>query len=557
MPSSASGQRWYGNGQLSVSDTRTEASGLTRSGRLFANTLVNVEDILFYKNRIRLGARFDWRDELHSTYHSYRPTYYFDLNGYGYSVSTSYSPYKREAALLGDPSGTSTTDVFYRDSRSSLTLAYPRYPSLNLAYNRLRFFDRTPVHHYNLIQHNFVSETGYSRDRYSLSSNYTRIKRDDRLNLLASDVIQAWSGTLSTTTPSWRFGNASASYNIYDTKRDALITVDSRSRTHSVSAMASASPWRLMGASISYSGRFTKSTQLVESLNSRSESLSGGLTFSPTSYFEASLLKSYQIEGWGDNGILEFVSLAGTLSRYLRQGVDTRLSASRTIYQQSNRVIEMRDSLGNVVSEERLGHYTVDTYYGSAGFTPVPYLDLTLNASLTRDIKSPQPDRRYQLNSSTEGRLYLMDNLEGRIGYSNASLGSRLRLGRAFTETVNTGLTWLPRRNLNLSASYIFTRLDSGTRNRSKNLGLYLNYSFRRAFTFYVSYNEQRQERGRAQTVVEESIVRPRATNVQLLIYTGRRSTLTLGYLAGKSGSGEKATETSSRTWNGTLNFQI
>jgi hypothetical protein len=550
-------QRWYGNGQLSVTDTRTEAVAQPRTGRLYANTFINVEDILFYKNRIRLAGRFDWRDELHSDFSSYRPTYYFDLDGFGYAISTSYSPYKRKAALLQDPSG---TDVFYRDWRGTLAVSVPRYPSLSLAYNRLSFFDRTSVRHYDLVQHNFVGETGFSRERYSLRSNYTRLRRDDRLNARASDIIQAWSGTLSATTPSWGFGNASVSYNIYKTDRDALVTVDSRSQTHSVSAMASASPIRRVGTSVSYSGRFTRSTQLETTSDSRSESASAGLTYTPTSYFEASFVKSYQIEGWGDDGILEYVAMSGTLSRYLRQGVDTKLSASRTIYQQSNRAIQRTDSLGEVISVERLDHYAVDTYYGSAGFSPVPYVDMTLNTSLTRDIKSPQPDRRYQLTGSMEGRLYLMANLEGRVGYSNASMGRKLQLGHAFTETVNAGLSWLPRPNLNLSASYIFSRYDSGTRNRSENLGCYLNYSFRRSFTFYVSYNEQKQEQNQVPATFEEGstrIARPRSTNVQLLIYTGRRSTLTLGYLEGRSGSTDSGTGVIARTWNGTLNFQI
>ena len=561
MPASASGQRWYGNTQLTISDTRSETGTIPKSGRLYANTFLNVEDVLFYKNRIRLAGKFDWRDELHSSYSEYRPTYYFDLNGYGYSVNTSYSPYKRKGALLGGTSGVSPIDVYYRNWRGAVGVAVPKFPTLSLAYNRLRFFDReTTRRYYDVNQQNFVAETGYSRERYSVGANYTRIRRDDRINAQATDLIQAISGTFSATTPSWRYGNASASYNIYMTERDALVTVDSRGRTHSVSGIATGSVWRPLSASLSYSGRFTRSTQLAETADSRSETGSAGLSFSPVSYFEASLVKAYQIEKSGTTDILEYVAMTGSLSRSLRQGVDTRLSVSRTIYQQSNRIVERRDTLTDTTLVERLDHYAVDTYYGSAGFSPAPYVTATANISLTRDAKSPQPDRRYQINSSVDGRFFLRANLEGRASYSSGFLGSKLRLGHAYLETVNAGISWMPRSNLNLSATYIFSSYSTGTRNRSESIGLYLNYAFRRVFTFYVSYNEQQLKQIPMLAAAEPgpvTVSQPRTKNVQLLIYTSRRSTLSLGYLENRTGLLADGNNGVTRTWNGTINFQI
>lgn len=329
MPGSATGQRWYGNTQVTVTDKRSETSAYPKSGHLYANTFLNVEDVLFYKNRIRLAGKFDWRDELYSSYTEYRPTYYFDLNGYGYGVNTSYSPYTRKGALLGGTSGSSPIDVFYRNWRSALSVVVPKFPTLSLAYNRLRFFDRESTRrYYDVNQQNFVGETGYSQERYSIRANYTRIRRDDRISAQANDLIQAISGTFSATTPSWRYGNASASYNIYKTKRDALVAVDSRSRTQSVSGIATGSVWQPLSVSLSYSGRFTRSTQLAEKVDSRSETGSAGLSFTPVSYFEASLVKAYQIEKSESTDILEYVALTGSLSRSLRR-VSTQGSASR------------------------------------------------------------------------------------------------------------------------------------------------------------------------------------------------------------------------------------
>jgi hypothetical protein len=554
-------ERLYGNAQLSVSDSRSEASNPEKSGRVYATTLLNIEDMLFYKNRMRLAWRFDWRDDTYSDERDYHPTYYFNLDSYGYHFDASLSPYKKRTERLGDSTGLRIFDVFYRDWRSTLGINIPRYPQLNVMYSRYRVFDRQSVNKYNLTQQTLVLESGYFKEQYSARANYSRMQRDNDLPAQVDDIIRSFNGTFSATSPSSIPGLASFTYNYYNTERDISKTTGSRSKTHSLSAIASSPFYRHLQAGVSYSGRFSSSTQIVSTLNRRSENMSTSLSFVPTAYFDCQAVKSYQIDGPpGSYEILEYVAFSGNLTRYLRQGVDTRLSATRTNYQQSNRVAEYRDSLGGLDSVRQLDHFAVETYYGSIGFWPREYVNVVANLSLTHDAESLEPERRYLMSSAIDGRFYLTAKLEGRASYSTSYLGRKLRLGHAYQDNVNVGLSWLPRGNLNLSATIIVTQINTGgVSNRSENLSLYANYAFRRAFSFYISYNEQEQRQetlgGVSETLL--SLSRPQTFSTQLLVHVGRRSSLTLGYSEGQNRSSSIAGGDQVKTWQGTYNLQI
>jgi hypothetical protein len=553
-------QRWWGNGQVSASETRADLGDVPKSGHVSTNLFLNVEDVLFYKNTLRLAGRWDWMKELHSGYQISHPVYYLDLSGNGYALNNSYSQYKRNVVLLQTGLGTNVSDVRYRDWRTTLAIVVPRYPWLTLMYNREHSFNNGSVRVYDLTQRGFVGEAGYARERYSLQGNYTEVHRYDEVRKVTRDDIWALSGTLSATTPSWRKGYASASYNYYDTERDGTDSLGARSSSHTVSGMASTSPWRPLNFSLSYSGRFTNTQQAQAEVDSRSQIASAGATWTPASYFSAGVIEMYQVETAGSDDVLQYLALTAALSKSLRRGVDTRLSMSRTIYQQANRVFEVRDSTGTVVESRRIEPYTIDTYYGGFGLWPLPYVDLTINTSLTRDPESPQPGLHYQFVGSFDGRFIMAANLEGRVSYSAASTGEKLHQLRASTETVNSGLSWLPRRNLNLSASYIVSSYAGGVGRSIHQLGLYLNYSFRRAFTLFAAFNEQAQDLIVAPVTpgaVTVRTARPRTTNIQLMIYTGNRSTLTVGYLEGSSNALSGIPGLQSRTWSGTFNFQI
>ena len=551
-------ERWYGNLVLTGQRTRTTPVGSNDGSMYQAHANVNVEDVLFYKNRLRVAGNFDWRREA-SGYKEYRPIYYGDLFGYGYAINTSYSPYKRKGVWLGGGPTGSLVEVTTHDWRSSLAVTVPKYPSLSIVYNRVKSFDKLGLSASNYLQHTTVVESGYSRNFYSLRGNYYRVQNKDLRNAYKSDVVKAASGTVSGTSPASRYGNASITFNYYNTRRSLADTVLGRGQTGSIAAMAATSYVKYLSAMVSYSGRFTGSkVGSISSPNSRAEAISASLGYAPTSYFDFQAVKGYQIDGIRTQyDITEYITLTANASRYLRQGVETRMSLTRTYYQQSNRTQEFRDSLGALDSTRRINNFTIDTWYGSIGFAPAPYTKASAGLTISRDSYPLQVDRRYQMTGTIDARLALRRNLEGRLSYSSNYIGSRLRIGHAFSETYNVGLAWLPRNNVNVNTSYIYSAYNTLVRNTSSTFNVYAGYTYRRVYSLSVSYNR----RGDDQQIITPapdttSSGHPGTFNGQLLIYLSPRATFTIGYLR-DTGAWSDVGRRMTRTWQGLLNIQL
>jgi hypothetical protein len=559
---SAHAQRWYGNFSFSAQKSRTAPAATPRTGLYVAQAAVNVEDVLFYKNRIRLAGNFDWRDDMYTTFREYRPIFYGDLYGYGYALNTTFSPYKRMSSRLADTTGVQTIDVYYRDWRGTLSVNFPKYPTVNIVHNRYRQYDHEAVSTYNSLQRSWVVESGFQRNAYSLRANYNRIRRDNYLANQPDDVVRSVNGTVSALTPASQLGNIGATYNYYDTKRSVPGSEGDKSHTHSVALMASTGYVKHLSASASYSGRFSGATnRFAVDVDSRAETMSGSLAYSPTGYAEVQAVKAYQLEGTGSRyDISEYLALSATLSRYVRRGVDTRAAMTRTIYQQSNRVIEFRDTLGTLDSSRVIDHFSIDTWYGSVNFSPVPYVKTNAMYSVSRDSKPTSADRTYQSTGTADARFSVTEKIEARVAYTSSYLGERLRLGHAYSESWNLGATWLPRNNLNISVTYIHSAYNTAVRNTNGNFNVYASYAFRKAFSCYVSYGQQEQTQGTTSgSTGGYSLVtsRPETWNAQLLIYTGKRSTVTFGYLksfgAVSLGGDRKITE----SFQGVINFRI
>jgi hypothetical protein len=257
---------------------------------------------------------------------------------------------------------------------------------------------------------------------------------------------------------------------------------------------------------------------------------------------------------------LEYVTLTGNVSRYLRRGVDTRVSMTRTLYQQSDRVIEYRDSLGALDSSRSISHFHIDTWYGSVNVSPVPYVKTAANVSLSRDSHPTTADRRYQMTGTLDARLAMTSKLEGRFGYTSNYLGERLRLGHAFSDNVNLGLSWLPRNNLNLSLTYIYTTYNTTVTNSNGNFNAYVSYFYRKAFSCYLSYGEREQKQGVASPLPGQPSVatsRPQNVTAQLLVYLSPRSTLTLAYTKNRGDASTVGGGRLTESFQGIVNLQI
>ncbi len=562
MPYSASAQRWYGNVSFSAQQSQTSPAQIPKSGLYVPEALINVEDVIFYKNRLRLAGNFDWRDDMYTAYREYRPIFYGYLSGYGYELNSSLSPFSRLTARTGDSTGSPTFKVYNRESRTTLAVSVPKYPTLNLVFNRFRQYDREPIQTYNSRQRTWVVESNFQRDLYSLRGNYNRRKRDNYVTGQNNDVVRSVNGAFSALTPSSELGNASATYNYYDTKRTLAGAGGDASKTHSLALMASSPFVKKVSATASYSGRYTQSTTRFSTVtNPRSETISGSLAYTPTGYAELQTVKAYQLESTGSQyDISEYVTLSAIFSRYLRRGVDTRLAVTRTMYKQSNRVIEYRDTLGNVDSTSAIDHFAIDTWYGSVNFSPEPYFRTNASYSVSRDNKPISFDRKYQATGAADARFLVTERIEARLGYTSVYLGERLRLGHAFSENWNLGANWMPRNNLNMSLTYNYSKINTSVTNTIGNISAYISYSFRRAFSCYLSYGLQEQTQNTTATLPRGSstvTTRPESWNSQLLIHTGKRSTITLGYIKSSGKTDINGDAITTQTYQGTLNLQL
>jgi hypothetical protein len=113
---------------------------------------------------------------------------------------------------------------------------------------------------------------------------------------------------------------------------------------------------------------------------------------------------------------------------------------------------------------------------------------------------------------------------------------------------------------MNMSLTYTYSKFNTSVANTIGNISAYVSYSFRRAFSCYLSYGRQEQTQVTAGSLPGSNTItktRPDSWNSQLLIYTGKRSTLTLGYLKSSGTTGLNGAAMTTETYQGTLNLQL
>ncbi len=131
--------RLFGNASLSYEHIKQQNGEADEDDITRETAIINYEDVLFYKNHIRLTANLQRREQSFANYHEFQPVYYLDLKSYGYAFNARYSPYKRRSYTAAV---TEFVDVYYRDWRITAQLAYTDYPTFNLVYSHFSNFDK-------------------------------------------------------------------------------------------------------------------------------------------------------------------------------------------------------------------------------------------------------------------------------------------------------------------------------------------------------------------------------------------------------------------------------
>ncbi|UCE23405.1 MAG: hypothetical protein JSU74_08860 [Candidatus Zixiibacteriota bacterium] len=548
--------RLFGNATLSYERISQDGDDGVTDDVTRETAILNYEDVLFYKNHIRLTANLQRREESFSDYHEFIPIYYLDLKSYGYAVNVRYSPYKRRGITVG---GVDVIDVYYRDWRVTTQLNYTGYPTFNMVYSRLSNFDREAVRRFDGYNRNWVLESSHRVDPVSLRANYSNLKQVNNLAGGSETLTESYSGTFGFNEAVSGLGFLSVTYNYYDTRRETGAAFSQNSNTHSLNSIAIIDAIEKLSANVSYSGMFTSAEQQAQTSENTNQNISALLEFTPTGYLSFQTSKGYQeSERQQDRSVTEYLNVGVTVTRYFRNGVDTRLTYNRTFFQRSPRVAPVTDTAGVIIGTVDAGKYNLDTYQASLNFSPRPYIKTYLDLGLTRDSDPLDEQRRYQLTRSVDMRFDFSRKLEGRFRLTTQYLGEKLRLDRSFSDNYNLGLTFIPRGNINLNATYIYTDFKTAARSSLSSVSGYFSYSFRRAFTFYISVNDQIQKREVATGDDEftETETRPRSVNGQLLMYLSRKVTLSLGYLRSRTqnAAGEKIINESVQ---GVLSIQI
>ncbi len=553
--------RFFGHLTYSYQQSRDNLGDTTRSGPdrwtsdswTYETAILNYQDVLFTKNTLLFTANLARRGYPYTSNRDFRPIFFLDLRSYGYSISTSYSPYKRKVT---DFSQKSEFSQFFRDWRTSVQTNFENWPTFGATYSHNRSYFDVPTAISDARSSNLILQGSYGTGVLTTQATFNSLSAHSDRTATQDNLTRTGSVTLGITKSSPEIGSLSTSYNFYSTRRWFGSRRDNDATTHSVSAFyASPSVYNFSG-NASYSGRFYSTVQRGLKNNNRGEVFSGQLSYAPTGYLSFEAIKGYQINSdLGTNQITEYLALTSNLTRYLRHGVDTRLAVTRTLFQQSSRGQLL---VGGIDTADSKGRYTLDTYYGSVAVGPFNYFRTFLDLSLNHDHNPPVPEQRYQFTRTIDARMNISRRAEGRLSYSSLYQGAVLRLDRSYSQNINAGLTYIPKANININLTYVYSTYRTTITTRNSSLSGYIGYSFRRAFSLWVNYNGQEQKQIVTDSAQQQRgvLVKPYTWNAQLFINLSSRTTVSLSYLYTSTPVIDRRTRIAG-LFQSTLNIQI
>lgn len=512
--------------------------------------LLNYEDILFYKNRIRLSAYLYRRELGLSDDREFRPIYSGELRSFGYFLSSSYSPYT-EQALTQTASGLRTVEIEHREWRNTLSLTYPEYPTLSVILNRNSTTDTESGDRINGEIRNLLVDLGYTLGPTSVRLNYSNLRRESDQTTSFTATQKNYTGALGFNQQVSNLGFISGNYTYYDSRNTNAAAGSStrvKSNNHAVALMFGSQQWYQLSATASYSGRFAATKSAVNSTESDNQSFAGQVSYRPLSYLSLDATKSYQINAdRSAMDINENFSVAATVTRSIRRGVDTRMTASRIFVQQSPLTTNGSD-----------GRYTLDTYYGSFSLEPHAFIRTVFDASLLHNSEPYLPQQRYQMNMSLNSRLFFSRTLEARCNFTALYQGERFELGRSYSQNLNVGGTYSPQNNMTLSASYLYTIYNAADQVSTGTWIGYGSYSFRRIYTLSLSANYQEQQSPVPTLPGQSDLVRysPYTITGQIQVNLAPRTTLTTAYTYSETPT-FRGQKTIDRMANVILNVQL
>ncbi|MFZ1684351.1 MAG: hypothetical protein WAU88_09510 [Candidatus Zixiibacteriota bacterium] len=529
-----------------ASDSIAAENSATDYGQ--SDLLVNYDGLLFTKNSFRLATNIFARQQNDAGQWTVRAIYYLDIKSDGYAYSASYSPYSTEFSQVLPGNVVRKVRVYYREWRNSLNIAYPKWPNFNATYGVTSNFDRLPVKELDGATRTYFLESNYIVGSAAFRASATQARATDRIKSPASTTtFRTYNGSASVSKDLGSPGYFTAGYSYLDVRTESKATVVTRglmSSSHTVTGFYSTRQYRGFMGSASYSGRFVSNRQASLAVKTRDENFSGQLSYAPLKYLTFDVTKTYQIATQPDgHKISEYLVLSGTLSRYLHSGVDSRFNWSRTYFQKVSR----GDSLATP------GHFYMDSYYASFSTVPYPHTRMLFDISVSNNNDPSATGQKYLVTRSLNLVISASRRLEGRMGVTYIYQGRNLEFFRSFSRDMNAGVTYNPGSNINMNVTYINTVVHTDQSLSNGSLNGNIGYSFRQAFSLYLSVNRQLQEYplDNGSPIPDKTTLHPYSANGQLQIRLTSRSNLTFGYIR-TGGSGSRAkTGTFQAVYNG------
>jgi hypothetical protein len=260
------------------------------------------------------------------------------------------------------------------------------------------------------------------------------------------------------------------------------------------------------------------------------EDFSGQLSYNPFAYLALSATKNYHITSSSDDHqIGEYLLFSASFSRFLRRGVDSRLSWTRTYIQKGAEAGDSSLATGTPPDAGASNH--TDALYLSVATTPYRRAKLLADVSVSRANRPWLESQRYLSSRTLSLSVGATRHIDFRLSVSYANQGAALDFFNSYSRSLSAGLTYLHGSNLNGNLTFSRHSINTIPRQAASSASGYLGYSFRNRYSLYIYMNRSRQELPVADsTGIHSSVRRPKSWSGQLQTKLTPRTTLICGY---------------------------
>lgn len=467
---------------------------------------IYTSDRLFYSNEMTLGA-FVFRNKLSTRQRSdFRIRYSFNLNGYRYSLYSSYSPYT--VYLFGD------VPEKIRVFQGSLTYTPKLLPDVTASYasNRQYTTDQPRSRSGFSYTWNVGSQLSKSFGNFRAVYQRQQLRSDRPITIkqiqkninLGYDIGKRLPGRIA-----W-----STSYNFTDNRAVAPGRSSENSRTHNGAMQFSRVFGRWFSASAGSSGRTTDFNRA--SSHTRVDDLFSSATANLNLRRNLSLVltRGYSLNRVDNDTTSrtenDYMNLGAAYVLGLAHGADARFAVSKSIFYKSSLGRNETDNASMILDME-LYHQT----------------NLTANLGFSRNNKTYSEYGRYQMNRSIYVVTRPYSRLQLDINYQSSLVSRNINFINSNNTNLSVNANQTLKPNFNYTITYTRNRFKAGNVNNVVwSVAAAINYRISETLSMLTAYS--RRDLGKILGIEEVRIDESISERVSWALT--RRSNLTANY---------------------------